>query len=186
MTAARKALRRSAFREGTFSLFGEKKEPIRVHGTMVTTPEEINADSEIENESPEEAEPSTQRDEVAGYLDEAGYVVSDEVLDTGISEYAAHGGKGDAQDIADYIEDELLSDEPEPDLSDIVQEEPAEEETPTVLAPPKPKRGRVIFTTLHPEVPAEQRHNFRIRNTACLVMAHPAKNSPPMPPLSVA
>lgn len=69
------------------------------------------------------------------------------------------------QDIADYIEDELLSDEPEPDLSDMVQEEPAEEETPTVLAPPKPKRGRVVFTTLHTEVPAEQRHNFRIEDS---------------------
>ena len=155
----------SAFREGTFSLFGEKKAPIRVHGTMVTTPEEISAHSEIEDESLEEAEPSTQRDEVAGYLEDAGYVVSNEMLDTGISEYAAHGGKGNAQDIADYIEDELLSDEPESDLSDIAQDEPAEEEMPAALAPPKPKQERVVFTTLHPEIPAEQRHNFRIEDS---------------------
>jgi hypothetical protein len=31
-----------------------------------------------------------------------------------------------------------------------------------VLAPPKPKRERVLFSTLHPEIPTEQRHNFRI------------------------
>jgi len=33
---------------------------------------------------------------------------------------------------------------------------------PTNLAPPKPRKERVRFTTLHPEIPAEQRHNFRI------------------------
>ncbi len=30
------------------------------------------------------------------------------------------------------------------------------------LAAPKPRRERVVFTTLHPEIPAEQRRNFRI------------------------
>ena len=39
--------------------------------------------------------------------------------------------------------------------------EPSEKETPA-LAPPKPKRERVVFTTLHPEIPAEKRRNFRI------------------------
>ena len=40
---------------------------------------------------------------------------------------------------------------------------PAEKQLPpTELAPPKPRRDRVRFTTLHPEIPAEQRHNFRI------------------------
>ena len=33
---------------------------------------------------------------------------------------------------------------------------------PTNLAPPKPRKERVRFTTLHPEIPAGQRHNFRI------------------------
>ena len=39
--------------------------------------------------------------------------------------------------------------------------EQPEKETPA-LAPPKPKRERVVFTTLHPEIPAEERRNFRI------------------------
>ena len=33
---------------------------------------------------------------------------------------------------------------------------------PTKLAPPKPRRERIVFTTLHPEIPKDQRHNFRI------------------------
>ena len=37
-----------------------------------------------------------------------------------------------------------------------------EEQTPTVLPPPKPRKERVRFTTLHPQIPAEERHNFRI------------------------
>lgn len=39
---------------------------------------------------------------------------------------------------------------------------PAENKQPEVLAPPRAKRERVVFTTLHPEIPADQRHNFRI------------------------
>jgi hypothetical protein len=131
--------------DGTYSVFHEKQslEPL----------EELSA--------PEE---QTQREEVTDYLEESGYVVSDEVLDEGISEYAAHGGKGNNQDIADYIEDGILSDENEPDLSDIAEEIPAPK-VETALAPPKPRRERVVFTTLHPEISAEQRHNFHITDT---------------------
>ena len=51
----------------------------------------------------------------------------------------------------------------EPDFSDITQEElPAEKETEAALAPPKPRRERIRFTTLHPEIPAEQRHQYHI------------------------
>lgn len=50
---------------------------------------------------------------------------------------------------------ELAEQEPEP-------KEPAEKEQSAVLAPPKPKRERVVFTTLHPEIPADQRRNFHI------------------------
>ena len=40
---------------------------------------------------------------------------------------------------------------------------PAEEEqTPAAMAPPKPRRERVLFSTLHPEIPAAQRHNYHI------------------------
>ena len=41
-------------------------------------------------------------------------------------------------------------------------EQPAEEEQPAALAPPKPRRERVVFSALHPEIPADQRSNFRI------------------------
>lgn len=140
----------TAYRNGTFTLFREAKTP---------TPIEISAAPLVQEEMPEQ----TQRQQVADRLEDLGYVVSDEMLDVGISEYAAHGGKGNAEDIADYIEDEILSDEGEPDLSDIEEELPAQKEQP-VLAPPKPKRERVVFTTLHPEIPSEQRHSFRITN----------------------
>ncbi len=40
--------------------------------------------------------------------------------------------------------------------------EAAEKEQSAVVAPPKPKRERVVFTTLHPEIPADQRRNFHI------------------------
>ena len=40
--------------------------------------------------------------------------------------------------------------------------EPTEQETPAPLAPPKPRRERVAFTVLHPEIPDEKRHDFRI------------------------
>ncbi|MCI9265058.1 MAG: DEAD/DEAH box helicase family protein [Oscillospiraceae bacterium] len=53
---------------------------------------------------------------------------------------------------------------PAPPALEVEEEEPAEKETPTTLAPPKPKRERVAFSILHPEIPAEQRHNFRIQN----------------------
>lgn len=210
-----------------------------------------------------------QRQEIAGYLEDSGYVVSEETLDVGLSEYAAHGGKGGSQDIADFIERELLRDDlndPEADLAEAKElinaycmevfdqeadysdpshvdlaysatsdsehtveifadlisfrlvyqvdgatvyenvcgsldelneylsnldfdemvaqaeeyyreglergseisepaREPAEKETPAPLTPPKPKRELVAFTTLHPEIPAEQRHNFRITDT---------------------
>ena len=68
-------------------------------------------------------------------------------------EMVAHADDRYQQEHADR--GELAEQEPEP-------KEPAEKEQPAVLAPPKPKRERVVFTTLHPEIPAEQRRNFRI------------------------
>jgi len=53
---------------------------------------------------------------------------------------------------------ELAENESEP-------KKPAEKEQHAVLAPPKPKRERVVFTTLHPEIPADQRRNFRITDS---------------------
>lgn len=49
-------------------------------------------------------------------------------------------------------------------LSDKPHEKPAEKEKSAVLLRPKAKRESISFATLHPEIPIEQRHNFRIRD----------------------
>ena len=71
-------------------------------------------------------------------------------------EMVAHADDRYQQEHADR--GELAEHEPEP-------KEPAEKEQSAVLAPPKPKRERVVFTTLHPEIPADQRRNFRITDS---------------------
>ena len=58
--------------------------------------------------SPEQA----QIEEIAGYLEEAGYAVSSELVEEGLMDYRAHGGKGDSQDVADFIEFKYLVEEP--------------------------------------------------------------------------
>ena len=68
-------------------------------------------------------------------------------------EMVAHADDRYQQEHADR--GELAEQETEP-------KEPAEKEQSAVLAPPKPKRERVVFTTLHPEIPADQRRNFHI------------------------
>ncbi len=50
-----------------------------------------------------------------------------------------------------------------PELEEV--EAPAESKQAEVLAPPRAKRERVVFTTLHPEIPSDQRHNFRITDS---------------------
>ncbi|ANU54976.1 N-6 DNA methylase [Acutalibacter muris] len=87
-----------AFREGTFSLFGEKKVP-----RVLPTPSQDNS-------------------------------VPEPVVDV-----------------------------PAPESP---PEEPPAEEEKITLAPPKPRRERITFSTLHPEIPAEQRHNFHITDMA--------------------
>ena len=52
------------------------------------------------------------REEIKTYLDEAGYAASDELIENGIFEYRSHGGKGNSQDVAGFIERELLAEEP--------------------------------------------------------------------------
>ncbi len=67
---------------------------------------------------------------VAAYLDDAGYSVTDETIQNGVSEYLARGGKGNNQDIADFIEREYLNGESddgeETDLSDCDEKTKAE------------------------------------------------------------
>ena len=202
-----------------------------------------------------------QREEIKACLDEAGYVASDELINDGIAEYRSHGGKGNSQDIANFIEREFLLKEPEPapldaakewidhfceaeygspaDFSDlehvglayttvadtdipiqvnadlvnyrieryldgqflerrqyeslegliqnelaeldfddlvsvsdgeleaigVMPEQPGTPPPKEEAAPPPPKRPsreRIAFTTLHPEIPREQRHDFHI------------------------
>ena len=61
-------------------------------------------------------------EEIAGYLEEAGYAVSSELVEEGLMDYRAHGGKGNSQDVADFIEREFLSEEPEPASLEIAKE----------------------------------------------------------------
>lgn len=60
--------------------------------------------------------------EIAGYLEEAGYAVSSELVEEGLMDYRAHGGKGNSQDVADFIERGFLSEEPEPASLEIAKE----------------------------------------------------------------
>ena len=81
--------------------------------------EEITADVALCMEQIDELpQPLTveqvQQEEIRAYLDEAGYVVSDELIEIGLAKYRAHGGKGNNEDVADFIEREFLSEEPEP------------------------------------------------------------------------
>ena len=50
--------------------------------------------------------------EIAGYLEEAGYAASSQLIEEGLMDYRAHGGKGNSQDVADFIEFEYLVEEP--------------------------------------------------------------------------
>ena len=68
--------------------------------------------------SPEQA----QIAEIAGYLEEAGYAASRELVEEGLMDYRAHGGKGNSQDVADFIEREFLSEEAEPASLEIAKE----------------------------------------------------------------
>lgn len=68
--------------------------------------------------TPEQA----QIEEIAGYLEEAGYAASSQLIEEGLMDYRAHGGKGNSQDIADFIEREFLSEEPEPASLEIAKE----------------------------------------------------------------
>ena len=70
-----------------------------------------------------------------------------------------------AQAVSEQPEAEPEVSEPEPPAaetatSETAPEAPAEEET--ILPAPKPKRERVRFAPLYPEIPAGQRHDFHI------------------------
>lgn len=78
--------------------------------------EEIAADITLCIEEMEELPPAltpeqAQREEIAGYLEEAGFVASEELIADGIAEYQAHGGEGSNREIAGFIEREFLTEE---------------------------------------------------------------------------
>lgn len=73
------------------------------------------------------------------------------------------------QAVSEQPEAEPEVSEPEPPAaetatSETAPEAPAEEET--ILPAPKPIQERVRFAPLHPEIPAQQRHDFRITDWA--------------------
>ena len=71
-------------------------------------------------------------------------------------EMVAHADERYQQEHAE--QDTIVENEPEP-------EKIAKKEQSSALVPPKPKRERVVFTTLHPAIPSEQRHNFHITDS---------------------
>ena len=46
------------------------------------------------------------------------------------------------------------------------EEAQPQKEEPALLPPKRPRRERITFTTLHPEVPRDQRHDFHITDDA--------------------
>ena len=209
--------------------------------------EEIAADitlcmEEMDGLPPALTPEQAQREEIAGYLEEAGFAASEELIADGIAEYQAHGGEGSNREIADFIEHEFLQEELE--SVGIYQETPASQENYQLLSrlksdcdyylgeggraekhlwagdvkaqiakmldlyallpkkpkwltlediehyeqqmtgeqneaevqpkkeesPPlpqkRPRRERVTFASLHPEIPREQRHDFHITDDA--------------------
>ena len=78
--------------------------------------EEIAADitlcmEEMEGLPPALTPEQAQREEIAGYLEEAGFVASEELIADGIAEYQAHRGGGSNREIAGFIEREFLQEE---------------------------------------------------------------------------
>ena len=65
-------------------------------------------------------------------------------------------------DTLEEAENALLSHRPSAVKAPDTVKEPAEKEQSPALVPPRPKREQMVFTTLHPEIPADQRRNFRI------------------------
>jgi len=99
--------------------------------------EEIAADitlciEEMEGLPPALTPEQAQREEIAGYLEEAGFVASEELIADGIAEYQAHGGEGSNREIAGFIEREFLQEELE--SVGIYQESPASQENYQLLS----------------------------------------------------
>ena len=125
-----------AYQAGTFSVFG------RDH-TLRPLPLVSEAVAEVENEPLEQ---TPQED------------TFDDIDPEQIRQNLAHRGivNGEVVD-PDALESDLF-------IRRVVADAEAVQEQPTVTIPsqPKPKRERITFESLYPEIPREQRSNFRI------------------------
>ncbi len=102
-------------------------------------------------------------DEMIAHAEERFLAEPEDVLDTvdpsEIREKLAQRGIVDGE----LVDPEALDNDPF--IQQVVADaEKAEQEQPAMLAPPqaKPKREHITFESLHPNIPKEQRHNFRI------------------------
>ena len=102
-------------------------------------------------------------DQMIAYAEERFLAEPEDVLDTvdpaEIREKLAQRGIVDGK----LVDPEALANDPF--IQQVVADaEAMEQEQPAMLAPPqaKPKREHITFESLHPNIPKEQRHNFRI------------------------
>lgn len=127
----------SSYIDGEFTLFerGERLSPF------------------TENISPDERpEDISFADAVARHLLDEGIVASDEVIEKGIEEYNMEIGESSSKDIAINIKNELLQ-----------EEEERKVEAGKERRGYSPKKRKIGFELIHPEVPREDRIDFHIK-----------------------
>jgi N12 class adenine-specific DNA methylase/adenine-specific DNA methylase len=115
---------------------------------------------ETDNNTPDWAKPSEFNEQVDGELSLRGFTVSDELIESGIDE---SGENGNFQDTADYTKSEYRSEDAEEQLPAERQQVATEESITPAREQSKP-RGHANQFDPHPEIPQEQRHNYRIEN----------------------
>lgn len=190
-----------SYRDGTYSLFGEKREPTPAPPQAQEAQPEVveqtdmekavwlinaycqetfESDADFDDLSHVDLVLSTTGDgehPIEVYADLVNfrlvYTVDGEAVYTNecqsiteLNEYLASldldAMVADAEEAFSNRQQESELDETAQTIPELTPEaEPAEEKSAS-LAPPKPRRERVAFTVLHPEIPAEERHNFCI------------------------
>lgn len=190
-----------SYREGTYSLFGEKREPIPAPPQAQEAQPETAEQTDLEkaiwliNDYCQETFESDANFDDLSHVDLAFsstgdgehpieiyadlvnfrliYAVDGEAVYTNecqsLAELNSYLANLDFDAMIADAEEVFLERQQEQAASDIpistpepeTLMQPAEEQ-PAPLAPPKPRRERVAFTVLHPEIPAEERHSFRI------------------------
>jgi len=84
--------------------------------TEITDPELIAQVNEIFGDNKPETILNVE-DQIRDVLASRGYVVSDELIDEGITEFIAQGNIGNIEEISNFIEGEFLSEEPVPEIA---------------------------------------------------------------------